>query len=198
MSVGREGRVRRDATAADLPDPGADLTWGVGAAATRLDIAASTLRTWERRYGVGPTFRTQGGHRRYTERDIDRVELMRRLVARGVSAQDAARVVRSLERDELDLALADELGRRPGELEPVDLIDAGLAAAVTADENRLTELFAGLLRRGRLVDTWRQVLSPALVRMSGESSNGSLPAVAEAAAINALVRELRTLAIAVR
>lgn len=186
------------ANATDLPDPGADLTWGVGAAATRLDIAASTLRTWERRYGVGPTFRTQGGHRRYTERDIDRVELMRRLVARGVSAQDAARVVRSLDRDELDLALADELGRRPVELEPADLVDAVLAAAVTADDDRLTELFSGLLRRGHLVDTWRQVLSPALVRMSGESSNGSLPREAEAAAIAALVRELRTLASAVR
>ena len=68
------------------PDAGSDLTWGVGAVSSRLNITASTLRTWERRYGVGPSFRTEGGHRRYTESDIDRVDLMRRLLSRGVSA----------------------------------------------------------------------------------------------------------------
>src|SRR5688572_6119317 len=108
------------------PDAGSDLTWGVGAVSSRLNVTASTLRTWERRYGVGPSFRTQGGHRRYTEHDIDRVELMRRLLSRGVSAQDAARVARSLDRDELDLALTAELNRAPARLDPEDLVDAVL------------------------------------------------------------------------
>src|SRR5690625_3299938 len=62
----------------------AGLLWGVGAVAVRLGIATPTLRTWERRYGIGPSRRTDGGHRRYTEDDIGRVELMQRLVGEGV------------------------------------------------------------------------------------------------------------------
>jgi DNA-binding transcriptional MerR regulator len=151
------------------------------------------LRTWERRYGVGPSFRTQGGHRRYTERDIDRVELMRRLVARGVSAQDAARVARALDRDELDLALTDELNRAPARLAPEDLVDAVMAAVVTENMERLSQLFVGLLRQGRLTEAWRDVLSPALVRMSVERSAGTLAAGPVAATNEVLMRELRSL-----
>jgi DNA-binding transcriptional MerR regulator len=183
--------MRQESIDPGEPHAGSDLTWGVGAASERLGIAASTLRTWERRYGVGPTYRTQGGHRRYTERDIDRVELMRRLVARGVSAQDAARVARALDRDELDLALTDELSRDPMRIAPGDLVDAVMAAVVTEDLERLSQLFAGLMRRGRLTDAWRDVLAPALVRMSLESSAGTLPVESEGAATQVLVRELR-------
>lgn len=174
-------------------DAGSDVTWGVGAVSSRLSVTASTLRTWERRYGVGPSFRTQGGHRRYTERDIDRVELMRRLVGRGVSAQDAARVARTIARDELDLALTDELDRAPARLAPEDLVDAVMAAVVTGDMERLSQLFAGLLRQGRLTDGWRDVFSPSLVRMSSERSVGTLSADAVSAATDVLIRELRAL-----
>ncbi len=195
-----EHDAARQATAAVFgdSDAGSDLTWGVGAVSNRLQITASTLRTWERRYGVGPSFRTQGGHRRYTERDIDRVELMRRLVSRGVSAQDAARVARTLDRDQLDLALSDGLGREAAHLPPEDLVDAVMAAVVTGALDRLSQLVAGLLRSGRVIDTWRDVLSPALVRMSGEGSAGTLPADSEASAISVLVAELRERVIAER
>ena len=47
--------------------PSAPIEWPVGVVADWLGIPASTLRTWERRYGLGPSERTRGGHRRYTE-----------------------------------------------------------------------------------------------------------------------------------
>ena len=124
-SHGEAKATTRDVASFDEPDAGSDLTWGVGAVSSRLSVTASTLRTWERRYGVGPSFRTQGGHRRYTERDIDRVELMRRLLARGVSAKDAARVAQSLDRDDLDLALSDESRESDGGAPAEDLLRRG-------------------------------------------------------------------------
>ncbi|MEJ7754976.1 MAG: hypothetical protein WKF83_00420 [Nocardioidaceae bacterium] len=46
----------------DGQDQGADaatgLMWGVGAVSLRVGIATPTLRTWERRYGLGPSQRT--------------------------------------------------------------------------------------------------------------------------------------------
>ena len=65
-------------------------------------IAAPTLRSWDRRHGVGPSLRTSGNHRRYTELDIRRVLLMSRLTAQGVPAQSAADSVLAM-----DAALAD-------------------------------------------------------------------------------------------
>ena len=74
----------------DLGERAAEPGWPVGVVAERLGIAAPTLRSWDRRHGVGPSVRTSGNHRRYTELDIRRVELMSRLTAQGVPAQSAA------------------------------------------------------------------------------------------------------------
>jgi MerR family transcriptional regulator, light-induced transcriptional regulator len=72
--------------------PAAQPDYGIGALARRLGIAPATLRDWERRYGIGPSGRTAGGHRRYQPADVARIEFMRRLILDGVPPADAARV----------------------------------------------------------------------------------------------------------
>jgi methanogenic corrinoid protein MtbC1 len=62
----------------------------VAAAARRLGVAPATLRTWDRRYGIGPTEHTPGRHRRYSADDLARLELMQRALVRGASPADAA------------------------------------------------------------------------------------------------------------
>ncbi|MEO6821886.1 MAG: MerR family transcriptional regulator [Candidatus Nanopelagicales bacterium] len=74
----------------------------VAAVARRLGVAPATLRTWDRRYGLGPSTRTTGSHRRYGVEDVARLDLMRRLVNSGVAPGDAARA-----------ALACDLGALP-------------------------------------------------------------------------------------
>jgi len=64
----------------------------VAAVARRLGVAPATLRTWDRRYGLGPTLHSAGAHRRYSRSDIARLEAMRRLVLDGVPPSDAARI----------------------------------------------------------------------------------------------------------
>jgi len=87
-------RPAHDADAADkfdvVPEPTA-LGLTVAAVARRLGVAPATLRTWDRRYGLGPSAHTAGAHRRYTSSDIARLDLMRRLVVTGVPPADAAR-----------------------------------------------------------------------------------------------------------
>jgi MerR family transcriptional regulator, light-induced transcriptional regulator len=65
----------------------------VAAVARRLGVAPATLRTWDRRYGLGPSQHTAGAHRRYTADDLERLHFMRRLVLAGISPADAARTV---------------------------------------------------------------------------------------------------------
>jgi transposase-like protein len=79
------------------PDAGTEPGLGVAAVARRLGVAAATLRTWDRRYGVGPTAHQAGAHRRYTAGDLARLALMRRLMLEGVTAAEAARVALTAE-----------------------------------------------------------------------------------------------------
>ncbi|MSZ90543.1 MAG: MerR family transcriptional regulator, partial [Actinobacteria bacterium] len=42
----------------------------VAAVARRIGVAPATLRTWDRRYGLGPTLHEAGSHRRYCPSDL--------------------------------------------------------------------------------------------------------------------------------
>jgi MerR family transcriptional regulator, light-induced transcriptional regulator len=65
----------------------------IGAVARRTGVAVATLRAWESRYGVLQPTRTEGGHRLYSEEDVDRVLAVLRLTAQGWSVSAAARSV---------------------------------------------------------------------------------------------------------
>lgn len=83
----------------------------VAAVARRLGVAPATLRTWDRRYGLGPTSHEAGAHRRYSATDLARLEHMRSLVNAGVPLATAAEQARSFEPDPEHLAPVTELRR---------------------------------------------------------------------------------------
>ncbi|MFE5310729.1 MerR family transcriptional regulator [Isoptericola sp. NPDC056605] len=76
----------------------------VAAVARRLGVAPATLRTWDRRYGLGPSARTAGSHRRYTPEDVARLLVMRRLTLEGVAPVDAAKAALEAGVEELEEA----------------------------------------------------------------------------------------------
>ena len=76
----------------DVPDSGLSA----GEVARRLGIAVTTVRTWDRRYGLGPSSRAPGRHRRYSHSDLARLQLMRQLTIDGVTTAEAARIARDL------------------------------------------------------------------------------------------------------
>jgi transposase-like protein len=86
-------------SSASRPDPDyaetegtvAEVLYSVGAVARSLGVAPATLRTWDRRYGLGPSMHLPGTHRRYSVADLRRLKHMRRLTLAGVPAADAAR-----------------------------------------------------------------------------------------------------------
>src|SRR6187431_1635687 len=64
----------------------------VAAVARRLGVAPATLRTWDRRYGLGPSEHSAGAHRRYSATDVERLLIMRRLTLDGVAPSESARI----------------------------------------------------------------------------------------------------------
>lgn len=66
-----------------------------GAVARRLGVSPTTLRSWDRRYGIGPATRQDGRHRRWSPKDIAMLNEMCRLTAEGVPPAEAARAARA-------------------------------------------------------------------------------------------------------
>src|SRR5262245_16989141 len=52
-------------------------------------LAADTLRAWERRYGLPVPQRTSGGHRLYSQRDIETIKWLMKRQAEGLSISRA-------------------------------------------------------------------------------------------------------------
>jgi len=135
--------------AAALP-PGPVFT--VSGAARQLGIPAATLRTWERRHGIGPSGRSAGGHRRYTSDDLTRLRAMRTLVATGVPPAQAAGLAA--------LAAGDRAVPAPAEpmMSPALLIQA----AVRLDAPLLCSMLGDAFARHGVIAAWQQLAVPAL------------------------------------
>lgn len=132
----------------------------VAAVAHRLGVAPATLRTWDRRYGIGPSSHASGAHRRYAPDDLARLEVMRRLVAQGVSPGDAARAALNGVPDQPDAA---PLPALPPLEQPEELV-RGLSRAATAlDLDTVTATVEQLLTDHGVVAVWERVLVPVLV-----------------------------------
>ncbi|MFF5185883.1 MerR family transcriptional regulator [Streptomyces sp. NPDC000345] len=68
-----------------------------GSLARRLGVSPTTLRSWDRRYGLGPAARAKGRHRRWMPDDIATVLEMCRLTAAGIPPAEAARAAKAAE-----------------------------------------------------------------------------------------------------
>ncbi|MGH3355154.1 MAG: MerR family transcriptional regulator [Nocardioidaceae bacterium] len=129
--------------------------------AHRLGVAVPTLRSWDRRYGLGPSAHSPGGHRRYTHEDLARLRRMVALTGDGVPPASAASV--ALGEDEEPLP-----GRHGGGSGSVAVGRAGLAVrGLSRDAARLDvdavhrRLEAHIRERG-VADTWSDVVVPLL------------------------------------
>ncbi|MEV6113842.1 MerR family transcriptional regulator [Streptomyces sp. NPDC052109] len=151
---------------------GAGLTTGV--LARRLGVSPMTLRSWDRRYGIGPTARTEGGHRRWTAADVATVEEMCRLTTTGIPPADAARAARAAvagrsPAPEVIAASAlpppAERSRAAGALPLGDVRQEcrGLArAAVRLDAPALEKQLLAAVERYGVAVAWQEVMVPTL------------------------------------
>jgi methanogenic corrinoid protein MtbC1 len=74
----------------DLSEQETHAGLNISALARRTGVGPDTLRKWERRYDVIRPVRTSGGQRRYSERDVARVEWLRDRLAEGYRIGEAA------------------------------------------------------------------------------------------------------------
>ena len=137
-----------------------------GAVARRLGVAVTTLRTWDRRYGLGPSDHAPGQHRRYTKEDVARLELMRWFTFQGAPPADAAKAALAANPGDLPPGSAARQGG--GRVIPVGRSANGAArglarAASGLDGDSCGAIVHKSLAEHGVVFTWDQVLVPVLV-----------------------------------
>ncbi|MQS09211.1 MerR family transcriptional regulator [Streptomyces sp. IF17] len=114
----------------DAAPPGsAGLT--TGAVAKHFGVAPTTLRSWDRRYGIGPAGRTGGRHRRWTPEDIAVLAHMCRLTSEGVPPAEAAAEARRAAATGGDPMTGPDRGDTPGD-SASDTPDTGSGARRTS------------------------------------------------------------------
>ncbi|MDQ1249266.1 MAG: MerR family transcriptional regulator, light-induced transcriptional regulator [Actinomycetota bacterium] len=138
----------------------------VAAVARRLGVSPSTLRTWDRRYGIGPSDHADGSHRRYSAHDVARLEHMQTLVRSGVRVADAAEVARDWRAPAVEsgpLAVGDAMFPA-GDYPDRDVLVRGLTASAQAlDARACGSLIGRSLQSRGVMWTWDEVLRPVLV-----------------------------------
>ena len=184
-SNGRAGRVLAPVDTESTSGPSApEAPLTVAAVAARLGVAASTLRTWDRRYGLGPTSHEAGSHRRYAPQDVSRLEHMRRLTLQGVAPSDAARAALSAGgpsaggppqpgREAREHQSGTGPTPRAALVDPLTIA----AAAIDGDGTRLRRLVRQVVDEHGLVRAWTEHVRPA-GRILGQRDRLDLPGAA--------------------
>ncbi|GAA2015377.1 MerR family transcriptional regulator [Nocardioides kribbensis] len=123
--------------AADPSDPIPETrAMHIGEVATRTDLSLRSLRHWDEVGLLRPSGRTDGGFRLYTERDVERILLIRRMKPLGFSLEEMGAAL-------ADLDLLAEEGPGP---------DTGPGAPRAAARERLAAVQAeAAARREKLV-----------------------------------------------
>lgn len=159
----------------------------IGVLADLTGIAPSTLRTWERRYGILRPGRTDGRHRLYSAADVATINRLKVLRREGRSMRSAANALRMELQSESDPVGVDEiLRRRDGD------VWSGYQAYVLDAVHRFsaTELdacYTTLLGLHQPETVVSRVLMPVLETL-GERLDGQSGGIAEEHFLTAYVR----------
>ena len=131
----------------------------VAAVARRLGVAPATLRTWARRYGLGPTDHESGSHRRYSAQDLAKLTTMRRLIIAGMPPAEAAEKALS-DRSNITIdKMVDGFSDRP---ESVEVL---LNAALALDKNFIDSALRKDIEKNGVIRSWQEVIVPVLISL---------------------------------
>lgn len=156
-----EGRDGRDGDV-DV-DPIGDGAVPISVAARRVGLSADTLRIWERRYGLGPSRTSPGGHRRYDGSDLRRLRAAVQLLRSGVPAGEAVRAVLAATTTLAATPASDVHLHLPADAHPA--VHEIAAAALDLDGPSVRRLLGAELAAHGVITTWEGTLRPLLAEI---------------------------------
>ena len=144
---------------AEQPQSAPEDLLSVSAVARRLGVAPATLRTWARRYGIGPNEHSAGSHRRYCPSDLAKLTVMRRLISAGVAPADAAEQAKAHEGE----VVIEELTSLCRECD--ETIDAIFNASEALDSLFVETMLRNEISENGIISAWQEVFVPVLIQV---------------------------------
>ena len=143
----------------------------------RTGLSSDVLRVWEKRYGVVEPGRSKGGHRLYSDSDVERLLLLNRVTSAGrrISRMAGAATdeLRQLAEEDAEAAFVS----RPAEAAPVRS-EPHLAASLSAvDRMDARDLETALMRATVALPApvlIQEVVGPLLARIGEQWAHGKL------------------------
>lgn len=146
----------------------------MGAFAKLSGQSATTLRAWERRYGLLEPVRSDGGHRLYTEDDLRVVRRVSELMGMGQAIGAIAKQGRSA----LLRAMQGREEQAPAETAP-RWVGSLVAAAEQIDPLAVRQVLDDVFAHLTGVDAAERVLVPALYEIGRRWHEGTVPVAGE-------------------
>lgn len=137
----------------------------VAAVARRIGVAPATLRTWDRRYGLGPSEHVEGEHRRYCPKDVAKLTTMRRLIVAGVTPSEAAEQAKQVQEIVEVKTLVKEFEVRE------DVVNAIYAALQVFDRQFVEEILDHEISQYGVEGAWSDVIVPTLFQIGQDWEN---------------------------
>jgi DNA-binding transcriptional MerR regulator len=137
----------------------------VAAVARRIGVAPATLRTWDRRYGLGPSEHEEGEHRRYCPNDLAKLTTMRRLIVAGVAPAEAAEQARNCKSAVKIEAIVKEFEVRE------EVVDALYKALQSLDREFVETTLTHEIDKYGVEGAWSDVIVPTLFLIGEEWEN---------------------------
>lgn len=134
----------------------------VAAVARRIGVAPATLRTWDRRYELGPSSHEAGEHRRYCPNDLAKLTLMRRLITAGVPPREAAEQAKGHKGEYRVSKSRTEFGVRE------ELVTTLHHAAKVLDKAFIEAALRSDISTHGVVASWTEVIVPLLILVGDE------------------------------
>ena len=134
----------------------------VAAVARRIGVAPATLRTWDRRYGLGPSSHEAGEHRRYCASDLAKLIMMRRLITSGVAPCDAAIKAKAHEGSLSLEKLVEDFEVRE------EVVESLHRASKSLDKNFVETVLRKDITDNGVIASWTEVIVPLLFLVGDE------------------------------
>ena len=169
------------------------VTLSVAGAAAATGLSPATVRTWDHRYGLSPSIRTSGGHRRYSQLDVLRLRLAADLVDSGVPPSSAVPTVRDWTERECNRHARRQTSHAgsPPTSDDYQRYRASIlrdSRALNSDQVRADT--RQLVTQAGTVDAWNEVLEPTLVEIGKLWQSGQIGVDAEHVASKGIAEAL--------
>ena len=144
---------------AEQPQSAPEDLLSVSSVARRLGVAPATLRTWARRYGIGPNEHEAGSHRKYCPSDLAKLTVMHRLISAGVAPADAAEQAKA-HKGEVVIEELTSLCRECDET-----INAIFNASEALDSLFVETMLRNEISENGIISAWQEVFVPVLIQV---------------------------------